>query len=105
MTIFYSISGADLGGALGARPSPRPPNFEAQILATAATPLRDVGKILLGPPLTQIVDPHLYMEGMLPPSALGPPYCRRTECNVGCLRTVWSALCDVGINLLVLEHK
>ena len=43
------MSGADPGA----------PNFEAQIFAATATPLRDVGKIPLGPPPTQILDPHL----------------------------------------------
>ena len=38
---------------------PLTPNFEAGIFAAAAIPLRDVGKISLGPPLTQILDPHL----------------------------------------------
>ena len=42
------LSGADLGRALG---TPNP-NFEAQIFAAAVTPLRDVGKISLGPLLT-----------------------------------------------------
>ena len=47
------------GGRGGARRPPPNPHFEAQIFATAATPLRDVGKISAGPPLTQILDPHL----------------------------------------------
>ena len=35
------------------------PNVEAQIFAASATLLRDVGKIPLVHPLTQILDPHL----------------------------------------------
>ena len=42
LTDFFQ--GADLGP-----PTPNP-NFEAQIFAVTATPLRDVGKISLGPP-------------------------------------------------------
>ena len=38
------------GGGLGARPPPPTPQFEAQIFADAAIPLRDVGKISPGPP-------------------------------------------------------
>ena len=57
-------AGVDLGGGggLGARVPPPTPNFEAQIFAAAATPLRNVGKILLGPPLTQILHPHLQSD-------------------------------------------
>ena len=44
-------SGADLGGGpRGPGPPPLTPNFEAQIFAASATPLRDVGKISAGPP-------------------------------------------------------
>ena len=46
------VSGADLGGALGAQ-APPTPHFEAQIFAAVATPLCDVGKISAGhPPYT-----------------------------------------------------
>ena len=41
---MVTFPGADLG-------SPRPPHFEAQIFANAATPLHDVSKILARPPL------------------------------------------------------
>ena len=61
---LFVNKGADLGGGvLGARaPLPLIPHFEAQIFATDATQLRDVGKISLGPRLTQILDPHLLLS-------------------------------------------
>ena len=46
-------SGADLRGRGGGwGPAPLTPHFEAQIFATAATPLRNVGKISAAPPYT-----------------------------------------------------
>ena len=54
-----------VGGGLGAR-LPMAPNFEAQIFATAATPLRNVGKMSLGPPYTN--------RGSAPASLLGSWY-------------------------------
>ena len=51
LVVCYTVfTGADLGGPSGQPPPPPTPNFEAQIFATAATPLRDVDKISVGPP-------------------------------------------------------
>ena len=61
IALSYSLivlAGADLGGGPGGL-GPPTPHFEAQIFAAAETPLCDVGKISAGPPLTQILDPHL----------------------------------------------
>ena len=44
------FSGVDLGGGPGGPAWPLTSNFEAQIVATAATPLHHVGKISLPPP-------------------------------------------------------
>ena len=53
------MSGADLGGGgAGGLPPPWPP-FWGPNFPTATTLLRNVGKISAGPPLTQILDPHL----------------------------------------------
>ena len=47
-SLYMTPPGADLGeGSLPPLPTP---NFETQIFGVAATPLRDVGKISLGPP-------------------------------------------------------
>ena len=68
MPVVMNLSGPGevVGGRCGSRrggawdPGPLPePHFETQIFAIIVTPLRDVGKISAGPPITQILDPHL----------------------------------------------
>ena len=64
------------GGALGPAPDP---SFESQIFAAAATPLRDVGKISLGPPYTNSGSARAPPPSFRPPSVPTPYAVRRAS--------------------------